>query len=151
VVAGSAECTALGVPRQYVDPHDQQPGWTSNLGAQHPRNPERNAPPSARPKVVDTAFWLWNAAVAFSLVSIPVALADEATMSEKLARNAAMRNRPLSPAATSEVVGMMRVGIMVFMVVIALIWLLSILKMRAGRSWARTLLAGFGARRWPRC
>lgn len=123
---------------QYLDP------MTSNLGAHYPRHPERSTPASARPKEVDTAFWLWIAAVVFFMISIPVALPDEATMGQVLARNAAAQGQQMNPAQATAMVGMMWTGIIAVFVVIALVWLLFVVKMRAGRSWARILLGLFG-------
>jgi dolichyl-phosphate-mannose--protein O-mannosyl transferase len=117
---------------------------TDSLGAQYPQHPERQTLATSRPKEVNTAFWLWIAAVVFFLISIPVALPNEATMSQKLAQSAAAQGRQLSPAEASAMLGPMRAGIIVAFVVVALIWVFLIVKMRSGRSWARILLAVFG-------
>jgi hypothetical protein len=118
-------------------------GMSNDLGGRNPRHPERQGS-AVRPKEVDIAFWLWLAAVVCFLISIPVALPDDATMSQVLARNAAGQGRALNPAEATAMLGPMRAGIMGAFAVIAVIWVLFIVKMRAGRSWARILLTVFG-------
>ncbi|HEY1971953.1 MAG TPA: hypothetical protein VGH89_28620 [Pseudonocardia sp.] len=96
--------------------------------------------PVVRPAEINTSFSLWIAAVAVYLLLIPVTMSrTRGTVAATLQRPDAP-GRPIDPAAIESVLNIMMTSVAVVSALLAGVWLLFILKMRAGQSWARIVL-----------
>jgi heme A synthase len=95
-----------------------------------------------RPLDVTKAFALWLASVAVSLVGQLIAYpAASGMIREAVERGAESSGSPIPPA---DVETIMRVGLAIglaLIVLLAAVWVLVGFKLRAGRNWARVLVA----------
>lgn len=123
----------------------------------HPNgeNPDGNRPPSAppigdtgqdaeivRPKAIDTAFQLSVAATVIGAIATVVTmLFDRAWLVQLTRETLAQADMPDSAADVDRMVGMFQVALGLGVLAYLALFVLFAVKMRAGRNWARVLLA----------
>lgn len=109
-----------------------------------PAGPRGDAESVSRPSEVDTAFWLWVAAVVLVVVAVVFTLPSEETLEQIIVEKLSGHEIAFDPAWASRMVGMARPIIQSVCLIAAALWLLVARQMRAGRNWARTMLALVG-------
>jgi hypothetical protein len=96
--------------------------------------------PVAAPTQVVTAFWLYIAAAALSLVSLVVALATSGAARDTVARELTNEGVEISDSAINAVLGV-TIGVSIFFAVVwVVVFVLFAFFMKRGANWARIVL-----------
>lgn len=111
-----------------------------NPFGQYPSHPLQSVGAVRRPRQVVVSSWFWFAAMALTFVPLPAFVLVSDVPQQAVHQGASAGIVPILRMLTGAVLTVLLVS----EGVLAAIWLLFVLKMSAGRPWARIVLAVFG-------